>query len=124
MRPQRLQAAQIILVARIAHETNRAYCEAIGDHSQVAYDDAPEWQQKSSLDGVVGVAEGRVRGPGDSHRSWLAEKDRDGWKYGTVKNPEAKEHPCMVSFEELPAEQQMKDHLFFGVVSAMLRGLT
>lgn len=31
--------------AHAAHEANRAYCAAIGDLSQVAWECAPEWQQ-------------------------------------------------------------------------------
>src|SRR5438105_262770 len=33
--------------ARAAHEVNRAYCLALGDASQVAWEDAPEWQRSS-----------------------------------------------------------------------------
>ena len=46
----------------------------------------------------------------------MAEKLKDGWKFGEVKNPETKEHPCMVAYEELPKEQQTKDALFISVV--------
>lgn len=31
-------------IARMAHEANRAYCQALGDDSQPAWEDAPEWQ--------------------------------------------------------------------------------
>jgi hypothetical protein len=54
-----------------------------------------------------------------SHENWMKEKEADGWKYGTIKDPEKKEHPCIVPFEQLPKEQQFKDHLFRGIVHAM-----
>jgi hypothetical protein len=34
-----------------------------------------------------------------------------GWKYGPVKNAETKERPGLVSFDQLPVEQQAKDCL-------------
>lgn len=106
--------------ARIAHEVNRAYCQAIGDNSQVPWENAPEWQRQSAFMGAQGIAVGQIVTPGDSHRSWLAEKERDGWAWGPKKNPDLKQHPCMVPFEDLPAEQQVKDHLFLATVKTVL----
>ncbi len=39
-------------IARVAHEVNRAYCEACGDYSNVRWEEAPEWQQTSAIEGV------------------------------------------------------------------------
>ena len=107
-----------IEIARIAHEVNRAYCEAMGDDSQPTWENAPQWQKDSSLLGVELHTSGD-HGPEASHESWMAQKVADGWKYGPEKNPEIKEHPCMVPFSELPKEQQAKDFLFRGVVHAL-----
>ena len=106
-------------VAQVVHEANRAYCATIGDHSQVPWLDAPEWQRESARKGVAGILDGTITKPSDSHESWLAEKERTGWKYGPVKDPEKKEHPCMVPYVELSADQQVKDHIFFAIVNAM-----
>lgn len=106
-------------IARVCHETNRAYCESIGDTSQPPWDNAPEWQQKSAITGVEYHLNNPDAKPSDSHNSWLKEKEADGWKYGPVKNPETKEHPCYVPYEELPLDQQIKDSLFIAVVRAM-----
>jgi hypothetical protein len=54
-----------------------------------------------------------------SHDSWLEEKRATGWRYGPVKDPEKKEHPCFVPYEQLPVEQRRKDHLFQAVVRAL-----
>lgn len=107
-----------IEIARIAHEVNRAYCEAMGDDSQPTWENAPAWQRESALLGVELHTSGD-HGPEASHESWMAQKVADGWKYGPEKNPEIKEHPCMVPFSELPKEQQAKDFLFRGVVHAL-----
>jgi hypothetical protein len=109
-------------VARICHETNRAYCESIGDTSQPSWETAPEWQKVSARVGVKfhldSLQLGREPSPSASHESWLEQKKADGWKYGTVKNPDKKEHPCFVPYSELPLDQKMKDYLFVSVVKA------
>lgn len=103
--------------ARVAHEANRAYCIAIGDLSQVSWEEALENQRSSAVNGVRGVLAGDT--PRQSHETWLEEKRATGWKYGPVKDPEKKEHPCFVPYAELPFEQRAKDFLFVGVVKAM-----
>jgi hypothetical protein len=103
--------------ARAAHEVNRIYCEALGDQSQVPWEQAPEWQRASCFAGVEGVLQGD--GPGKSHDSWLAEKTAAGWKHGPVKDADKKEHPSIVPFDQLSAEEQMKDVLFVLTVRRM-----
>ena len=107
--------------ARAAHEANRAYCIAIGDNSQPSWEDAPDWQKSSARNGVTGVLNGN--GPAESHASWLQEKADTGWKYGPVKDPAKKEHPCFVPYEQLPAAQKQKDAVYVAVVWAMATAL-
>ena len=102
-------------IARMCHEVNRAYCHAIGDDSQPSWEDAPSWQQVSAIAGVQFTLEHPSAPPSASHESWLAQKAEDGWKYGPVKNPDTKEHPCFVPYDELPQEQRAKDYLFQAV---------
>jgi hypothetical protein len=104
--------------ARAAHEANRAYCAALGDTSQPPWEQAPEWQRSSAINGVFGVLNNNT--PEQSHESWLAEKAANGWKYGPVKDPDKKEHPCFVPYAELPPEQRAKDSIFVTVVRAMV----
>ena len=112
------RGASMEQVAEVAHEVNRAYCQALGDATQPRWNDAPEWQRASARMGVD-LHEMGDFGPEASHISWMNQKLEDGWKYGPVKNPEAKEHPCIVPFDQLPLEQQAKDHIFRGVVHAV-----
>lgn len=107
-------------IARVAHEVNRAYCQALGDHSQPAWEAAPDWQRSSALNGVALHLGNPEAGPEASHQAWLKEKEETGWKYGPVKNPETKEHPCMVPFSDLPTDQQAKDFIFRAIVHALL----
>jgi len=106
--------------ARAAHEANKILCQALGDNSQPAWEDAPQWQRQSSMDGVLMIAKNPKTTPEQSHEGWLAVKGADGWKYGPVKDPGKKEHPCFVPYNELPQEQQLKDHLYGIVVRAAL----
>lgn len=108
-------------IARVAHEINRAYCESLKDYSQLPWKDAPEWQRKSAIEGVKFHLLNSDASPSASHDSWLAEKKRDGWRYGPIKDPEKKEHPCFLPYNLLPREQQSKDYIFRAVVHA-LRG--
>lgn len=108
---------QIEACIRAAYEANRAYCIAIGDHSFGAWEEAPAWQKASLRNGVEGAFNGNT--PEQSHESWLAEKVATGWKYGAIKNPAIKEHPCMVPYAELPEAQRAKDKIFLAVVRAV-----
>lgn len=106
-------------IAQICHEANRAYCETMEDGSQVPWDESPQWQRDSALSGVKFHIANPDSKPRDSHEAWYEHKLADGWSYGDIKNPETKEHPCMVPFEELPIEQQRKDKLFLAIVRAL-----
>ena len=55
--------------------------------------------------------------------AWLDEKRREGWKYGAIKDPAKKEHPCFVPYDDLPREQKMKDDLFTRTVRAIADAL-
>jgi hypothetical protein len=112
-------AILVSAIASICHEANRRYCATIGDHSQVPWEDAPEWQRASAIKGVEHAIENPNAPPSASHDCWLEEKSATGWKYGPVKDPEKKEHPCFVPYQELPVEQRRKDALFQAVVRAL-----
>ena len=107
-------------VAKICHQANKAYCEALGDDTQPEWEEAPEWQQQSAVAGVKYHMDNPDSKPEDSHNSWLKEKEEAGWKYGEVKDPEKKEHPCFVAYSDLSEEQQKKDSLFLGIVRALV----
>lgn len=113
--------ALIAACARAAHEANRSYCLALGDTSQLPWDEAPEWQRQSSRLGVESVLAGK--GPSAIHTDWLNHKREQGWTHGAVKDVDKKEHPCMVPYELLPPEQQMKDCIFVAVVGALASSL-
>jgi len=107
-------------VAQVCHEANRAYCETIEDFSQKPWRDAEPWQKDSATRGVL-FAIGHRQAPASAqHDAWLADKLRDGWKFGPVKDAGKKEHPCCVPYADLPDEQKFKDSLFRAIVHAFL----
>lgn len=106
-------------IARVTHEANRAYCVALGDFSQVEWEVAPVWQQDSAIAGVAAKRANPSMTAADQHESWLAHKVTDGWVYGEVKDADAKTHPCMVPYGQLPAKQRAKDHIFGAICAAM-----
>lgn len=106
-------------VARVAHEINKAYCHSIGDDSQADWDDAPEWQKSSAINGVKFHLAHPDAKPSASHESWLKQKEDEGWKWGPEKDADKKEHPCFVPYEQLPVQQKSKDYLFKQVVHSL-----
>lgn len=111
----------IIQIAELCHEANRAYCRLIGDNSQLPWADAPDWQRQSAISGVEFCRDNPEAPVFAQHQAWLKGKLADGWKYGTVKSPEKKEHPCCVPYEELPEEQKVKDTLFVSIVKVFAK---
>lgn len=107
-------------IAQICHEANRALCIAQGDYSQTVWAIAPMWQRDSALMGVQFLAKNPDAGDSATHDSWAAQKVADGWVFGAVKDVDAKTHPCLVPFDQLPPMQQAKDKLFRAVALSML----
>lgn len=104
-------------IARVTHEANRAFQVALGEEPSAPWSEADLELQTSAVDGVVNALAGA--GPEESHENWLRFKRAHGWVYGEVKDTEAKTHPCLVEYPDLPPEQKTKDDLFTSVVRAL-----
>lgn len=110
---------QILAIAKVCHQANKAWCESQGDLSQSDWADAPDWQVQSAITGVKFRLENPDAPASAQHESWMKEKLSQGWVWGKVKDMEKKTHPCIVPFEELPEFQQKKDKLFSAIVDAL-----
>lgn len=106
-------------IAIACHEMNRLYCRMLGDTSHTFWSDAPTWQRESAREGVQNILDGLVTTPEESHVNWAEKKYAEGWVYGPEKDADEKTHPCMVTYDQLPASQRAKDYIFFAVVKGM-----
>jgi hypothetical protein len=112
--------AAMVTVAKVVHAATRIWADEHGEPLTSAWDESPQWHQDSVCDGVLFHTDNPGATPADSHKNWMAEKLADGWVYGEVKDPDAKTHPCLVPFEDLPEQQQAKDRLFKAIVHALV----
>lgn len=105
-------------IAQVCHEANRALqCIANDPAPSPHWEEAPDWQRNSAIKGVLSALEGAT--PGQQHESWCEAKLADGWVWGPVKDPEAKEHPSLMPYARLSEHEQRKDALFLAVVAAL-----
>lgn len=106
-------------LAKICHEANRAYCEALFDFSQKSWEECDEKLKLSTINGVIYHLKNENVTPKESHENLLKYKLAEGWKYGLVKDFDKKEHPCLLPYESLPEVQRYKDILFKNIVDAL-----
>ena len=105
-------------IALMCHELNRAYCQMIGKDIPPPWHEAFEDHKKCVIEGVRFVMLNDPT-PIESHENWMHCKNRQGWKYGPVKDEKAKTHPNMVEYKDLPQEQKIKDIMFLAMVKMM-----
>lgn len=43
------------------------------------------------------------------HNEWVAGRIRDGWSYGTQRDDELKQHPCLVEYDKLSKVEREYD---------------
>lgn len=109
------QRAWILLTAQVCHEANRAIQAFTNDpNPSPKWADAPKSQKASAVEGVINALKGQT--PEELHESWCDYKVENGWCYGTIKDEEAKTHPCLVNYDQLPEEQKLKDQVFHSIV--------
>ena len=105
-------------IARVCHEANRAI--QINNNEKVIslpFDELSKQQIRSAIRGVIKAQQGAT--PEQLHKAWCHDKYEDGWVYARIKSETRKTHPCLVSYEELPKEQRVKDKVFQVIVNAL-----
>jgi len=116
---------RVEVIARACHSARYA-CTVLGlGEDGEPWDSAPEFQKESLRSAVEfwdkAIASrfyaadktleqwAREHLPAISHVNWMQHKEDDGWVYGEVKDAEAKTHPCLVAYDELPEAQRTKN---------------
>lgn len=108
-------------IAEVCHEANRALQHIFFD----PYPSKP-WKeesleiQESTINGVNEVSANPLWNAIDLHNEWLEYKAEQGWIWGPAKSEEYKTHPCMLPWDQLPPEQQIKDRLFLAICRVLL----
>lgn len=99
-------------IARTCYAVNTVYCRLIGDTPR-------DWDEckDSVISGVNKALEGAT--PEQLHDAWCQFQIAAGWCHGETKDPVAKTHPCLVSYDDLPFEQRNKDQFFLAVVESL-----
>ena len=108
-------------IARVVHEAVRAFKVARGEDELPPWERAPAWMHDASLTAVRDRLADPDAPPSAQHEAWLAEKEAAGWRYGPVKDAEARTHPLMIPYAELPVAERQKDALIQAVVDALAR---
>jgi len=105
-------------IARVVHEANRAIQIETDDPTiSPHWDLAPRWQQESAIEGVQHAVNGASAE--ELHEKWCESKRAKGWVWGPLKDADAKTHPCLVAYADLPAVQIVKDVLFAAIVGTL-----
>jgi hypothetical protein len=114
-----MNEVNVMQIAVVCHQANKAWCEANEDYSQKDWEQAEDWQRDSAIKGVEFAIANPDAGDSAQHDAWSADKVADGWVFGDAKDPVKKTHPCLVPFEQLPEFQQKKDRLFRAIVNSL-----
>ncbi len=57
----------------------------------------------------------------NAHDLWAAQRIKDGWTPGPVRNDAAKQHPCLVPYADLPETEKEYDRVAaLGTLKAMV----
>lgn len=112
---------QMMLIINIAKE-----CHSANDDLMLVNNEVPnltDWHQMDdhtrsmNIKSVSKIIDNKYITAKDLHNEWMDNKIADGWKYGTVKNPELKTHPLIIEFEKMSDINKLKDQNFIDIVN-------
>lgn len=103
-------------LARIIHETHRAYCYTLGDKTPLPWDSTPEDIQNTIRRMIAIVVEDPSMDAEKFHRSWMEDKLKAGWTHGFTRDAVRKTHPRLLPFDQLEESERKKDEAFVTLV--------
>ena len=107
-----------IRAAQVVHEAIRALQYVQGDDApSPPWHCAPDHLKATCLDGIRRALAGET--PEQHHEAWCEWKRRHGWVLGDRKDDDARTHPCLKPYRDLPRHQQVKDLVFLAVAREM-----
>jgi hypothetical protein len=114
-------AQAITKIARVMHETMRAWQAANSQKPAPPWGRAPQWMKDASIASVIWRTENPNASISAQHDQWMAQKKADGWKHGRVKSATKKTHPLLVPYGQLSEVERRKDALVNAVIDALVR---
>jgi len=107
-------------IASVIHDANRRLQIIQGDpQPSPLWDEAPERQVQGAIESAGRALADPGLTPEQNHQGWMDDLLAAGWTYGPVKDEQARTHPLLVPFADLPEEAQQKDRLFVAIVRAL-----
>ncbi len=112
------------IVAAMVHEACRTVSLMCGPEGDLvegrnpSWANAPAWMKESTSTAVAHIWDHPEMTPEALHDRWMSERLAAGWTLGPEKDLVRKISPCLIPYDQLPANQQIKDHLFYALVSA------
>lgn len=106
---------QIKAIAKMCHETNRAYLSAVRANVK-PWNELEQQDKDSAIEQVAFLIINPESDVSEWHKSWTAKMIVAGWKYAAKRSVKSKTHECLKTFHHLPEQQQVKDSLFHAVV--------
>jgi hypothetical protein len=107
-------------VAVVVHDAQVGLSKAQHSAPPTGWHLLTEVQRRAAVDSVRLARCGAT--PKGIHDAWREALLADGWRWGAVKDPVARIHPCLVPWERLSKAEQDKDILFIMVVTALTVG--
>ena len=107
------------IIARAAHEIVRAYYSSINFFVPV-WEDVPEWHASATINAVLAVVQDPEKTSEEHHATWMDEKLADGWTLSETEDVEAREHPYLIPYEDLPHHKKSENAIFLAAVNNLL----
>jgi hypothetical protein len=98
-------------IAEIIHSVSSRISRPDGSLVPV-WCDLPTEHKQHAINAVEKIMSSPSRTPEELHNLWMEPLIENGWTQGE-HSFELKQHPCLVSFNKLPASEILKDELWY-----------
>lgn len=106
----------IELILTVLHNANAVLKKLNNEKHEELADMEPA--RRASIKEAIKHALENDTSPEESHNKWLATQEALGYKYGIEIDRVNLLHPCMMPYENLPAEQKLKDDMFVAIIQS------